>query len=57
MVRLLALIDVTEFDQLYDADAQELALRINVELGGKHLNAMGVRALENLIELAKAQRE
>lgn len=55
MVRLLALIDVTNFDQLRGADEKELALRINIELGGKHINAMGVRALKNLIELAKMQ--
>lgn len=54
MVRLLASIGITDFEQLVDADAYELALRINVEMGNKHLNAMGVRALENLIELAKA---
>ena len=53
MVKYLKAIGVTDFDDLVETDANELALRINVELGGNHMNALGVRALENLVTLAK----
>lgn len=53
MVKYLKSARVHDFDDLRDTDANELALRINVELGGNRMNALGVRALENLVELAK----
>ena len=53
MVKYLKAIGVRDFDDLLQTDANELALRINVELCGNHMNALGVRALESLVALAK----
>lgn len=52
----LEMIGITSFEQLADADARELRLRINAHLGRPHINEMGVRALANLIAAAKRQR-
>jgi predicted flap endonuclease-1-like 5' DNA nuclease len=51
----LELIGVTSFEELANADARELRLRINAYLGRPHINEMGVRALANLIAAAKRQ--
>jgi len=56
MVDYLYRINVRTFDDLVNCDAHDLALRIDVEVGGKRLNVMGVRALENLIRLAKDEQ-
>ena len=53
MVKYLAMIGVNEFDDLNGLDAAQLAMRIDVELGGKYMNRLGVQALENLVSLAK----
>lgn len=55
MVNYLERIGIESLADLANADARELALRINVELGKRHINATGVRALENLIEHARSQ--
>lgn len=52
MISYLEAIDVTCLSDIRGADAQELALRINVALGRRHINRMGVAALENLIAFA-----
>lgn len=57
MIGYLEQIGVETLSQLRDADAGELALRINVALGRRHINAQGVRALENLIEHARRNPE
>jgi hypothetical protein len=56
MVAMIELIGVETLDELADADARELAMRIDVATGGRRLNVMGVRALENLIERARRSR-
>ena len=56
MITYLELIGIEWLADLADADANELAFRINAELGRRHINATGVRALENLIAHARASR-
>lgn len=57
MVSYLERIGIESLADLANADARDLALRINVELGKRHINAMGVRALENLIQHARSRGE
>ncbi|WP_331372052.1 hypothetical protein [Sinorhizobium chiapasense] len=52
MIDYLEEIGIERLADLKGADAAELALRINVALGRRHINRMGIRALENLIALA-----
>jgi len=49
----LEMIGYTRFDSLSKADADKLRMAINSHLGKPHINAMGVRAFNNLIEAAK----
>jgi hypothetical protein len=56
MVAMLERIGVETLDELANADARELAMRIDIANGGRRLNAMGVRALENLIAHAHRSR-
>ncbi len=56
MVQYLSMIGVTDFDDLIDVEAEDLAMRIDVEFGRKTMNALGRRALENLVNFAKEQR-
>lgn len=37
------------------ADAGEIAMRIDIHLGGKHINSLGVHAIQNVID--RAERE
>jgi len=55
MLRYLEEIGVASLAELRGADPQELALRIDVALGRRHMNAQGVRALANLVALAEAE--
>lgn len=48
----LEMIGIFTFAELANADAHELKVRINPYLGRLHINAMGVRAFENLIRAA-----
>lgn len=41
-----------KLSDLRGADADEIAMRINIALGRRHLNRLGAAALENLIALA-----
>ncbi len=52
MISFLERIGIERLEDLAGADARELGMRIDIELGDRHLNAQGVRALENLIALA-----
>ncbi|GAB4227531.1 MAG: hypothetical protein Kow0032_06890 [Methyloligellaceae bacterium] len=56
MVSYLEMIGIERLEDLRDADAAELAFRINAELGRRHINAAGIKALENLIVLARKTR-
>ena len=55
-VDYLEMIGIKSFGELAHADARDLKLRINAELGRPHINEMRVRALENLIAAARRQK-
>jgi nucleotidyltransferase/DNA polymerase involved in DNA repair len=55
MVDYLQEIGIERLADLKGADAGELAMRINIALGRRHINCMGVSALRNLIELAEGE--
>jgi|UPI000562BADA nucleotidyltransferase/DNA polymerase involved in DNA repair len=57
MIDYLEQIGIESLSQLRNADAGDLALQINVMLGRRHINAQGVRALENLVRHAEASLE
>lgn len=52
MIRYLEEIGIERLADLRDADPQQIAMRIDIALGRKHINSLGVVALRNLIELA-----
>ena len=52
MIAYLEEIGITRLDDLAGADALEIAMRIDIAVGHKHLNKWGIAALKNLIELA-----
>jgi nucleotidyltransferase/DNA polymerase involved in DNA repair len=52
MIAYLEEIGVRRLDDLVDADADDLAMRIDIVLGARRLNRLGIEALQNLIELA-----
>ena len=52
MIRYLEEIGVERLADLSGADPQEIAMRMNIALGRRHINSMGVAALRNLIALA-----
>lgn len=55
MVRYLEEIGIERLSDLIGASAEELAFRIDISLGRKHMNRLGVAALANLIALAEAE--
>ncbi|MDR6759676.1 hypothetical protein J2Y48_004994 [Mycoplana sp. BE70] len=55
MVRYLEEIGIERLSDLIGASAEELAFRIDISLGRKHMNRLGVTALANLIALAEAE--
>lgn len=52
MVSYLEEIGIERLSDLKGADAGEIAMRIDIALGRKHMNRLGIAALENLIALA-----
>lgn len=52
MVAYLEEIGIERLADLKGADPQEIAMRIDIALGRKHMNRLGVAALANLIALA-----
>ena len=52
MIGYLEEIGIERLDDLKGADAEVLAMRIDVALGRRHMNRLGVEALRNLISLA-----
>jgi hypothetical protein len=50
----LEMIGIENFAELAGMDAMELQLAINSHLGRPHINAMGVKALQNAIDAANA---
>ena len=55
MIAYLEEIGITRLDDLVGADADEIAMRIEIATGHKHLNKLGLAALRNLIELANKE--
>lgn len=55
MIAWLEEIGIERLADLKGADADEIAMRIDIALGRRHLNRLGVEALKNLIALAEAQ--
>jgi hypothetical protein len=56
--RMIAYLDeagITRLEDLVGADALEIAMRIEIAHGRKHLNKLGIAALRNLIELAEKE--
>lgn len=54
MIEYLGEIGIERLEDLRDADARTLALRINAILNRPQINAAGVKALQNLIDLANS---
>ena len=52
MIAYLEEIGIERLADLKGADAGEIARRIDIAMGRKHMNRLGVAALENLIALA-----
>ena len=57
MIGYLREIGIEKLSELRHADAEEIAMRINITLGRRHINRAGVAALRNLIDLASAEPE
>lgn len=55
MIRYLEEIGIEKLSDLRGTDAEEIALRMNIALGRRHINRLGVAALRNLIELANGE--
>jgi hypothetical protein len=55
VIRYLEEIGIARLSDLRGADPHEIAMRIDIALGRKHINSLGVAALRNLIELANEQ--
>jgi len=55
MIRYLEEIGIERLAELRGADAEEIAMRMNIALGRRHINSLGVAALRNLIELANTK--
>jgi hypothetical protein len=52
MVAHLESIGIERLEDLAGADPEDLAFRVNAELGRRHIHATGVRALANAVALA-----
>jgi predicted flap endonuclease-1-like 5' DNA nuclease len=55
MLDHLEAIGITRLEQLRAADAREIAWRIDLMLGAPRMNAAGIAALQNLIDLAESE--
>jgi predicted flap endonuclease-1-like 5' DNA nuclease len=55
MIAYLEEIGIERLSDLAAADPEELAMRIDIALGRKHMNRLGVEALHNLVTLAKEE--
>ena len=56
--RMIAYLEEAGIERLSDlkgADAETVAMRIDVALGRRHINRLGIDALRNLIALAEAE--
>ncbi|WP_159586533.1 hypothetical protein [Chelativorans xinjiangense] len=55
MVAYLEEIGIERLSDLAGADPETIAMRIDIALGRKHMNRMGVEAIGNLIALAERE--
>jgi hypothetical protein len=55
MVGYLEEIGIERLEDLAGADPHEIAMRVDIALGWKHINRLGIEALRNLIELANRE--
>jgi hypothetical protein len=55
MIAYLEEIGITRLEDLVGAEAEVIAMRIDIALGRKHMNRLGVEALRNLIDLANRE--
>ena len=55
MIVYLQEIGIERLADLRGADPHEIAMRIDIALGRKHINRHGMAALENLIALAERE--
>jgi hypothetical protein len=55
MLFYLEEIGIERLAELKGADPHELAMRIDIALGRKHINSLGIAALRNLIALAEQE--
>lgn len=55
MIAYLEEIGIERLADLKGADPHEIAMRIDIALGRKHMNWLGVAAIENLIVLADGE--
>lgn len=57
--KMISYLDEAGIERLSDlvgAEAEDIAFRIDIALGHKHMNKLGIEALRNLIELAERER-
>jgi nucleotidyltransferase/DNA polymerase involved in DNA repair len=55
MVVYFEQIGIERLADFVGADADEIAMRIDIALGRKHMNRLGVDAIRNVIALAEAE--
>jgi len=55
MIAYLDEIGIKRLEDLVGQEAETLAMRIDIALGRKHMNSLGIQALSNLIELAERE--
>lgn len=55
MIAYIEEIGIERLEDLAGADAEEIAMRIDIALGRRHLNRHGVQALRNLIDMANRE--
>jgi hypothetical protein len=55
MIAYLEEIGIERLSDLKGADAGVIAMRIDIALGRKHMNRLGIAALENLLTLAEQE--
>ncbi|WP_163272869.1 hypothetical protein [Chelativorans alearense] len=55
MIAYLEEIGIERLSDLVGADAETIAMRIDIALGRKHMNHMGVEAIGNLIALSERE--
>lgn len=57
MVRYFAAIGMARLSDFAGGDAAEIAMRIDIHLGARRMNALGIRAIENVIAAAAKEAD